>query len=654
MTLNPRLESRPSGLRLPQRQPLPRRLNTRHPVAASIAGGANPVLQLPMAAVVGQQALFAAAHWRNWLLASAGLACAMASTSATAVDFGAIFSLKGQSVYAPGPAIDVDINKRLGPPAFNFGKEYGAILDPCVGIDCPSGVRAGANTNGSFGLNYGAKFNSGSYDLVYPVIAHIAEPVAYAHSVATPFTLGTSFKVPGYGAPAYQESLNGQRFIAKLTTHSPTLQAYVDLDARFHAFVGAQVCVFGACQGPALGPIDVNVSRPLASINRNNDGRIQAGDQIVGLKKYFSALDGNLTGRLNIPNIDAVSNPATSDANNLRSVGRDSLVSLGANVGNMVSKAIGLPLVGNAAGIGYNLLSINAGLGLDVAQTISVGLRPIETFNFLSPVQRLLGNGQWSASTLQVAVPLGESLVLKSNVRNLGVVPSTSLEVTFSNLTELVVQGDFNVQALAADIYGLKIGPLYDSGPVNAGVLKIKLYEDSFSFAMGAITGLPFNILQALPDSISADAGYRALFAAGQQDNQGLESGEIRALDLGCLILFCPSVKVADAAPSMLNQYSERVFMQDGDTLTLSTNSPGELGTDASQLALLYAAGYSPERIALVSPIGLPNPIPEPSTWALMLIGFATVSGAVRRRPTVRTRTASRSPSADPSALETP
>ena len=69
---------------------------------------------------------------RSWLLASAGLASAMASTSAAAaIDFSAIFSLKGQSVYAPGAAIDVDINQRLGPPAFSFGKEYGGMVDPC-------------------------------------------------------------------------------------------------------------------------------------------------------------------------------------------------------------------------------------------------------------------------------------------------------------------------------------------------------------------------------------------------------------------------------------------------------------------------------------------------------------------------------------------
>ncbi len=596
------------------------------------AGSPAHAVRSPGPTALGHRRPGRSQHRSAWRTVSAASVLAMLAVPAAAAEFSAMFSLKGQSVYGTGAAIDVDINRRLGPAPFNLGKEYGGMVDPCPLIDCPTGVRAGANTNGNFGLSYGAKFNSGSYDLLYPVSVRIAEPLAYANTVGTPFTLGTSFKIPGYDAPAYQEFLNGQRMVAKLSTHSPTLQAYVDLDARFHAFVGAQACLAGVCTGPALGPVDGNASRTLASINRNNDGLVKVGDNTVNLKQYFSTLDGNLTARLNIPNIDAVSSPLSSASTQLRSFGRDSMVSLDVNVGNLVSKAVGLPLVGNVAGIGYNLLSINAGLGLDLAQTIRVDLKPIETFDFLSPVQRLMAGGLWSAPTRQVVVPLGQDLVLKSNVRNLGVVPSTSLEVTFSNLTELVLQGDFNVQALAADIYGLSIGPLYDSGPVNAGQLRFPLFQGSFSFAMGAVTGLPFNIIQALPDFVSADPGYRALFALGNQDDQGLEAGEIRALDLGCpIVLSCPSVHIAKADPSMLNQYGERAFMRDGDTLILAANQPGDVGTDASQLALLYATGYSPDRTPLISPMGLPNPIPEPATWVLAVMGLATVSAAVRR-----------------------
>ena len=577
-------------------------------------------------------------------IAGAGLATAMLSTPVAASDFSALFSLKGQSVYKPGDAIDVNINKRLGPNPFDIGKEYGALFDPCPIISCTTGVRAGADTNGSFGLNYGAKFNSGSYDLLYPVFVKIAEPAPFSNVVGTPFTLGTSFRVPGYDAPAYQEILNGQRMVAKLTTHSPTLQAYVDLDARFHAFVGAQACLAGVCTGPALGPINVDASRPLLGLNRNNDGLIRAGDQTVQLKQYFSALDGNLTGRLNIPNLDAVSKPSVGSATQLQTFGRDSVLSVGANVGNMVSKAVGLPLVGNVAGIGYNLMSINAGVGLDVAQTISIGLTPIETLNFLSPVQRKLDNGLWSAPTKQVVVPLGQQLELRSNVRNLGVVPQTSLQVSVSNVTELVVQGDFNVQALAADVYGLKIGPLYDAGPVNVGRFSLPLYQNNFSFAMGAVSGLPFNITQALPDSVSANPGYRALFALGNQDQSGLESGQIRTLDLGCaLVLSCRSVFYANADPSTLNQYGERVFMPDSDALRLATNNPGEVGTDETQLAALYAAGYSPQRIELISPIGDPSPIPEPASWVMLLMGFAGLGWQAVNRPAASPRPSRRS-----------
>lgn len=579
----------------------------------------------------GRPSSTAAVHRRRRLAIASGVVCAAASMPASAVDFSALFSLKGQSVYAPGPAVDVNTNQRLGPPAFNFGKEYGGITNICDPIyDCSTGVRAGADTNGSFGLNYGAKFNSGSYDLLYPVYAHINEPVAFSNAIGSPFKLSSSFKVAGYTAPGYQEYLNGQRVVAKLTTHSPTLQAYVDLDARFHAFVGAQACFAGFCTGPALAPPDVNVSRTLVGINRNNDGRIQIGDDIVQLKQYRTFLDGNVTARLNIPNVDGVSSPANSTATQLNSHGRDSILSLSANVGNMVSKAVGIPLVGNAAGIGYNLLSINAGLGLDLAQTLSVQLTPMETFNFLSPVRRQLADGSWSGFTKQITVPLGEDLVLKSSVINVGVVPSTALQLTFSNLTELVVQGDFNVQALAADIYGLKIGPLYDSGPGGVGKFNIPLYQDSFSFSTGAISGLPFNVLQSLPLSTSADPGYRALFFVGDQDDQGLAPGEIRAVQYLCRA--CPSTHVSDTDPSVFSQSGDRVFMVDGDALKLATNNPGEVGTDASQLALLYGTGFTGQRVELVSPIGLPSPVPEPSTWLLMAAGFAAVGSVVRRR----------------------
>ena len=148
---------------------------------------------------------------------------------------------------------------------------------------------------------------------------------------------------------------------------------------------------------------------------------------------------------------------------------------------------------------------------------------------------------------------------------------------------------------------------------------------------MGAVSGLPFNITQSLPDSVSADPGYRALFALGNQDESGLESAQIRTLDLSCeFVRTCRSVFYGNADPSTQNQYGERVFMTDSDALRLATNNPGEVGTDESQLAALYASGYSPQRIELISPIGDPSPIPEPASWAMLLMGFAGLGFARR------------------------
>ena len=152
--------------------------------------------------------------------------------------------------------------------------------------------------------------------------------------------------------------------VAQLTPHSPTIQASVDLDAKFHVFVGAQACLAGICKGPALGLIDVDASRTLASINRNNDGKIQVGDQPVALRKYCSALDGNLTGRLNIPNIDAVSNASTSVATTLRSFGRDSVLSLDATVGNLVSTDASQRALLYAAGYSPDRIALVSPIGL--------------------------------------------------------------------------------------------------------------------------------------------------------------------------------------------------------------------------------------------------------------------------------------------------
>src|SRR5205085_9279323 len=93
---------------------------------------------------------------------------------------------------------------------------------------------------------------------------------------------------------------------ATLQVTGPTLQASLGLDARFHAFAGAQVCVGGRF-GPALGPIDFDGSKQIASVNQNNSGKLTVLDTTVSAHQNISALGGLINASVNLPNLDSSS-----------------------------------------------------------------------------------------------------------------------------------------------------------------------------------------------------------------------------------------------------------------------------------------------------------------------------------------------------------
>ncbi len=564
----------------------------------------------------------------------------VAASPAAAVDFSAVFAVKGRSVYANGPAVDIDSGtRRLGPGQQDLGKSFGKIYDPCRHTPLPScdtGAEAGADVHFNFGLNYGARFNSGSFDAQYPVNVRIDTPADFANAIGDPFTIRSSFSIPGFNAPTLKLGVGITPVSARLQAHSPTLDAFITMDAAFEAFVGARACVAGFCQGPSLGRFKVDESQTLASINS-----VQAEflGNVVPFNTYVSGLDGNISARFGIPNIDGISSPGTgSTATNLVTLGRGNIAALDANVGNIISKAIGIPLNGNIGGIGYGLLAANAGVAFDLRQTLSLSFTPIETYRFLTPVRQVFGDGSIGAFTTSISVPLGQDFTLISGVRNLGVAPVTSLVARLSNLTELVFAGDVNIQALKASVFGFDIGPLYDSGSVNGDVFSVPIFENSFDMDFGRVTGMPFNILQAQL-SVNADPGYRAIFRliGDDPDNPGVYNSDVAALDLGCSpLLICQPVFAFDGSPVTLDDNYNFAFLADGSAVTLPTLVPGHVGTDAELLAALFGAGFSLDRLPLTAPPGLPRPpgsfVPEPESWAMLIAGFGLVGAALRRR----------------------
>lgn len=577
---------------------------------------------------------------RRQLIVPLAIAGLIASAAADARTIGGtvLFATKGQSVFNSGPAVAFDSGRqRLGPDPIDRDDTVGGISDECPFHLCRFGARAGADVHFDVGLDYAVRVDTGSLDAQYPVNFTIEAPDDFSNKAGVPFTLRSSYDIGGYSSSQIKRVL-GQEVSARLQANGPTVQAFVDLDARFKAFIGAEACGSVFCTGPSIDVPQVDASRPIASVNFNNDRILRIGDFEVNARQRFSTLDGNVTAAVNIPNLDAASSKASgSTATVLRTFARDNAVVLDANIGAIIGKALGIPLVGNIGGIGYNLLSANAGISVDLRQTLTLALQAIETYTFLSPVRQVFADGTLGAFTKTLSVPLGQDLTLKSNALSLGIVPTTSLVATLSNLTQLVIQGNASIQALGASIFGLDIGPLFDTGDVGVGRFAITLFDQTFRVPFNSVTGLPFNIRQSLPLDIAYIQGSQALAAlTPDQANPGVFNVDIRGVDLDCFVRLCVA-HVADGSPLTVAADGSLVYLGTIDAATLAPNNPGIAGTDESQLALLKSFGFTGERPVFDVPVGDANPfavVPEPATWGMLIIGFGAIGILQRRRRT--------------------
>jgi hypothetical protein len=85
-----------------------------------------------------------------------------------------------------------------------------------------------------------------------------------------------------------------------------------------------------------------------------------------------------------------------------------------------------------------------------------------------------------------------------------------------------------------------------------------------------------------------------------------------------------PGAKESTMTPGKSETFSGTVSLLAGETLTFAVNNDGNFGADSTGLrATITSSGL---RAAVTSSI------PEPSTWAMMLLGFAGLSFAACRR----------------------
>jgi hypothetical protein len=575
--------------------------------------------------------------WRAVLAMLITLVAATPGRAQQTFTSNSIFSQQGLSVWNSGPAFTLDTGNQFLGESWDLGKTFGGIdcfLGACLGAEI------GAETTGKVGVDYSLKVNSGSFDLLYPGTTSITTPTAVQiqpGGLPGVVTLGTQFT----GVPSLPTNSSGGTAQATLQVTSPTVQAAVRLEAQASAFAGAKVCV-GLCYGPALGPFSVDGSQDLLKINPNNDGTLTVLGNTVSANQNVSTLGGLVNASVQIPNLDGSSaaTPGGVSGGVLTSTKRDNIAAVNANIAQIAADAVGLPipLSGNFGPFGYNLLQSNAGVALDVSQSLQLTPTTAGKLLFSAPVTPDV-NGVLGPLTREIDFNYGDDVsFLPGDLHEVSFTPVTDLIGNLHNTTDLVVDGNVNVKALGVDIAGLSVGPLIDATLPPTDIGSINLVDQTFTDNIGAVEGTP----------ITLDFDCGTITGSGEFRYEQV-CGSSKIVDLGPVITIGPIMideYVAEncapysyqigfgnppGPPSCTTVFdhfgSEYVDTPDGeidvsnlDALSFSLLDPGASTTDAGEIALLASLGYTGPASSFNIPEGAPLDsfaVPEPSSMLI-------------------------------------
>ena len=521
-----------------------------------------------------------------------------------------------------------------------------------------AGVEIGAQTTGKVGVDYSLKVNSGSFDLLYPGATSITTPSAVAimaNGLPGVVTLGTQFT----GLSSLPTNGSGGTAQATLQVTGPTLQASVRLEAQASAFAGAEVCV-GLCYGPALGPYSFDGSQDLLKVNPNNDGTLTVLGTTVSANQNVSALGGLVNASIQLPNLDGSSSatPGGDSAGVLTSTKRDNIAAVNANIAQIAADAVGLPipLAGNIGPFGYNLLQSNAGLALDVSQSLQLKPAASGKLLFSAPISPVI-NGFLQPMSKEIDFTYGDSVsFLPGDLSEVSFTPVTDLVGNLHNSTDLVVAGNVNVKALGVDIAGLTIGPLINETLPPTDLGSISLVDQSFQDNFGSLEGAPIT-LNFNCGSISGGGEFRYQSVCGS--SQIVDLGPVLtiggvSIDEYVAETCAPYVyQIGFGAPPgpssctttldhfgspYLNTPDGKIDVSSLGGLSFDPLDPTPSTTDVSDLALLASLGYTGAPSSFDIPMGaslasfdVPAPAPllvfaPAATFLLRLRRGATAS----------------------------
>ena len=638
----------------------------------------------------------AGTRWVCAALLFAAEVAGSATVGAATVDDRLLFTASGQSQWRSGAALEFNTHgpQFVGIPGFHFGDSIGDIREDCLAFVCSRiGAKLGLEGNVRAGLNYDVLISDGSLRITLPqhVTYSVPDPLAIKQggvfnivSTLVPTTIYTisadRIALDGHIGPTIVK--------AGLQTTGPTVQALIGLELKANLQAIAQACFVAYCIGPNL-EVGVDKTQEVLALNHNGDRQLRVlGEPVVSAETRQSFNDGTIAVTAQLPTLNTDSR-ARADGfdlatGNLQSANRANVATVTALLDRIVTKLLGLPPLNNTSeGFGYNIVTANAGLNIDVAQKFTFDPDLQATLNFTSPV--IVGvDGVFNPAlrTNSVSFRVGDTISLRApSALSLGVAPEYRLDNATRNETGLQVDGKVNVTAGAVDIFGLTIGPLVREPKNDApvGLANVPLFGDTFRVNTANIRTNPFNIAFALAnDTAFADQclavdpaacdrsglfGFNpavcfSVFDGCRQPNdvadqiylidnlynlidtsaEGDDCVRFDAFGRPCNTIFALETLIpeliAGAHTSLFGSTSEFLFDENGERTYLSETLAALLAnepdlpvtndTDEGASERLLALGFDNTFAQFDIPQGAPLPVPEPpGLTGLLLAGSA-------------------------------
>ena len=278
-----------------------------------------------------------------------------------------------------------------------------------------------------------------------------------------------------------------------LQTHSPQVEAYVDLVAEFHAFAGAQACI-GVCTGPA---------RAVRHQCRGRAGGDQSGRRRPDSPRRHLGRSQRRLQLSTTSSPDTCGCPTSTPLTGFRTAAATSTPR------KTPSSPAWTPTRADRGEFGRLSLAAQGQLQRVRLQSAAGGrrrrardnpdprLRPVPqaTLQFSGPVQQRLSNGSYGAPTTTISFALGDSVTLKApGAAGLGVFPTLSLSNTVSNRTGLLVTGNVGVTGAGRRNLRIENGPLVKEKASTGQLGSIPIFGSEFQLNVAPIVGRPFNI----------------------------------------------------------------------------------------------------------------------------------------------------------------